>query len=183
MSFSEKLFGSIYSWNRSFHGFFNFCMDQSGKIRRHHWKKSLKNVATLRSGIFMRFHQIALKLGNFTHFKALFWVLSTDFPELVHVKSWKKTWKGLLAGKGLMQSPWGSSPVGGLIQRVDFSGFIVLEGTWAQVRWPSMADGWYKWDCRLGHFRLNKQNNIGLFGTVFVSFWKKFTVTVNSVYC
>ena len=95
------------------------------------------------------------------------------FPNLSMSKVEKKTWKGLLAGKGLMQSPWGSSPVGGLIQRVDFSGFIVLEGTWAQVRWPSMADGWYKWDCRLGHFRLNKQNNIGLFGTVLVSFWKK----------
>ena len=34
-----------------------------------------------------------------------------------------------LAGKGLMRSPWGSSPVGGeLIQRVDVSEFILLRG-------------------------------------------------------
>ena len=79
--------------------FSTFCMDQLRKIRRHHWKKSLKNVATLRSGIFIKFQQIALKLGNFTHLKALFWVLSTDFPELVHVKSWKKNMKRSIGWK------------------------------------------------------------------------------------
>ena len=42
---------------------------------------------------------ITFKLGNFINWKALFWVLSTDFPELVHVKSWKKPWKGLCNSK------------------------------------------------------------------------------------
>ena len=31
-----------------------------------------------------------------------------------------------LAGNLLMRSPWGSSRVGGLIQRVDVTGFILL---------------------------------------------------------
>ena len=46
----------------------------------------------LKSCIFVSFQQIAFKLGNFINFKALFYVVSTDFPELsIHVKSWKKT--------------------------------------------------------------------------------------------
>ena len=46
----------------------------------------------LRSCIFVTFQQITLKLRNFINFKALFYVVSTDFPELsIHVKSWKKT--------------------------------------------------------------------------------------------
>ena len=94
------LFGSIHSWNRSFHGFFNFLYGPVRKNRRRHWKEGLKNVATLRSCIFIRlFQQIALKLGNFTNFKALFSVASTDFPELVHVKSWKKTMKRSIGWK------------------------------------------------------------------------------------
>ena len=45
----------------------------------------------LRSCIIVSFQQITLKLGNFINFKALFYVVSTDFPELsIHVKSWKK---------------------------------------------------------------------------------------------
>ena len=45
----------------------------------------------LGSCIYVSFQQITLKLGNFINFKALFYVVSTDFPELsIHVKSWKK---------------------------------------------------------------------------------------------
>ena len=33
---------------------------------------------------------------QFYYFKRLFSEMSTDFPELVHVKGWKKCWKGLL---------------------------------------------------------------------------------------
>ena len=50
--------------------------------------KRLQNLATLRC-IFTSFQQITFKFGNFINFKALFSVMSTDFPELVHVKSWK----------------------------------------------------------------------------------------------
>ena len=42
------------------------------------------------------FEQITFKLGNFTNLKALFPGKLMDFPELVHVKSWKKMCKGLL---------------------------------------------------------------------------------------
>ena len=45
--------------------------------------------------IFISFQRITFNLGNFINLKALFLVVSTDFPELVHVKSWKKLWKGL----------------------------------------------------------------------------------------
>ena len=48
--------------------------------------KRLQNLATLRC-IFTSFQQITFKFGNFINFKALFSVVSTDFPELVHVKS------------------------------------------------------------------------------------------------
>ena len=41
----------------------------------------------LRSCIFLSFQQITLKLAYFSNFKALFSVVSTDFPEHVHVKS------------------------------------------------------------------------------------------------
>ena len=42
----------------------------------------------LGSCIYVSFQQITLKLGNFINFKALFYVVSTDFPELsIHVKS------------------------------------------------------------------------------------------------
>ena len=42
------------------------------------------------------FQQITFKLGgNLTDLKALFPAELTDFPELVHVKSWKNPWKGL----------------------------------------------------------------------------------------
>ena len=45
----------------------------------------------------VRFQQINFKLGNLTtHLKALFPLGLTDFPQLVHVKSLKKTLKGLL---------------------------------------------------------------------------------------
>ena len=58
--------------------------------------KCLWNFVTLRSYFFIIFQQITFKLGNFTNFKVLFLVELTDFSELVHVKSWKKLWKGLL---------------------------------------------------------------------------------------
>ena len=38
---------------------------------------------------------ITFQLGKFANFEALFPVGSTDFPQLVHVKSWKNPWKGL----------------------------------------------------------------------------------------
>ena len=45
----------------------------------------------------VRSQQINFKLGNLTtHLKALFPLGLTDFPQLVHVKSLKKTLKGLL---------------------------------------------------------------------------------------
>ena len=37
--------------------------------------------------LYVSFQQITLKLGSVNNFKALFSVLSTDFPEPVHVKS------------------------------------------------------------------------------------------------
>ena len=39
------------------------------------------------SYIFVRLRRVTFKFGNFTNFKALFQVVSTDFPSLVHVKS------------------------------------------------------------------------------------------------
>ena len=98
-------------------------MDQFGQIRRHHWKERLKiskiakfesdthedtapqsceNLQTLPTlqtnvtnitNVRKISRQITFKLGDFINFKALFSVVSTDFPELVHVKSWKKTVK------------------------------------------------------------------------------------------
>ena len=41
---------------------------------------------TLVSYIFARLRRIAFKFGNFTNFKALFSVVSTDVPKLAHVK-------------------------------------------------------------------------------------------------
>ena len=41
------------------------------------------------SYIFVRLRRVTFKFGNFTNFKALFQVVSTDFPSLVHVKSCK----------------------------------------------------------------------------------------------
>ena len=45
-----------------------------------HPYKRLQNFATLRSYIFVSFQQITFKLGNFVNLKALFSVVSTDFP-------------------------------------------------------------------------------------------------------
>ena len=42
--------------------------------------KRLLNFATLRSYIFVSFQQITFKPGNFINLKALFSVVSTDFP-------------------------------------------------------------------------------------------------------
>ena len=39
------------------------------------------------------------KLGNFTKLKALFSVVSPNFPQLVHGKSWTKPWKVLYQWK------------------------------------------------------------------------------------
>ena len=49
--------------------------------------KRLEIFATLWSYSFARLIPFTFKLGNFTNFKAPFSVLSTDFSELVHVKS------------------------------------------------------------------------------------------------
>ena len=87
--------------NRPFHGFSTFDMD---KLGRYGYAKSqnftgvcvvgaqtctppykrLQNLATLWC-IFTSFQQITFKFGNFINFKALFSVVSTDFPELVPV--------------------------------------------------------------------------------------------------
>ena len=48
-----------------------------------------KIFATLRSYILALLRRITFKFGNFTNFKALFSVVSMDFSELVHIKSWK----------------------------------------------------------------------------------------------
>ena len=53
---------------------------------------------TLRRYIFVSFQLITFKPGNYANLKALFPVVSMDFAQIVHVKSWKKkkkTWKGL----------------------------------------------------------------------------------------
>ena len=52
--------------------------------------KRLQNFATLRSHIFISFQQITFKRGNFTNLQALFSVVSTNFRELAHDKSWEK---------------------------------------------------------------------------------------------
>ena len=41
------------------------------------------------------YHFPTFQLDKFTNFEALFPVVSTDFPKLVHVKSWKSPWKRL----------------------------------------------------------------------------------------
>ena len=57
------------------------------KLTPHH-TNVCKSSRMLRSCIFVTFQQITLKLRNFINFKALFYVVSTDFPELsIHVKS------------------------------------------------------------------------------------------------
>jgi len=43
--------------------------------------------ATLRGAILARLRRFTFKFGKFTTFNALFPVVSTDFPELVHFKS------------------------------------------------------------------------------------------------
>ena len=44
--------------------------------------KRLQNFATLTRCMCISFQQITFKLGNSTNFKALFSVVSTDFPNL-----------------------------------------------------------------------------------------------------
>ena len=44
------------------------------------------NAPRLWGYIFVRFQQITFKLGNLTNFKKLFSVVSTEFPQLVHVQ-------------------------------------------------------------------------------------------------
>ena len=48
------------------------------------------------SYVFVNFQQITFKIGTFSNLKALFLAKLTDFPQLVHDKSGKKTWKGRL---------------------------------------------------------------------------------------
>ena len=60
------------------------------KLTPHH-ENVCKFSLTLRSYIYARLRRITFKFGNFTNMKALFPVVSTDFPLLVpHVKTWKK---------------------------------------------------------------------------------------------
>ena len=102
--------------------------------------KRLQNLATLRC-IFTSFQQITFKFGNFINFKALFSVVSTDFPELVHVKSWKNSWKGLFTAYYIMaylfsytRPPYNlhiryggmSSPCSGITLQTSIARFIEL---------------------------------------------------------
>ena len=122
--------------------FSTFCMDQLGKTVDATEKRASK-MSPLWGAVSSLdyFNKSLWNLAILLILRRFFQWRRRIFPNLSMSKVEKKPWKGLLAGKGLMRSPWGSSPVGGLIQRVDFSGFIVLQGTWAEVRWPSMADG------------------------------------------
>ena len=57
-----------------------------------HHTNVCKISRVLGSCIYVSFQQITLTLGNFINFKAPFYVVSTDFPELsIHVKRLKKT--------------------------------------------------------------------------------------------
>ena len=70
-------------------------MDKFGKIRRRHWKKRLKisKIAKFQSDLLKSNEDTAPQSRDI--FEALFSVVSTDFPWLVHTKSWKKPWKDL----------------------------------------------------------------------------------------
>ena len=74
--------------------------------------------------VFVKFHDfkevylhkfstklMTFELGNFIDLKALFWVVLTDFPELVHVKSSKKPWKGLCNDTPLSIQPTHFPPI------------------------------------------------------------------------
>lgn len=74
-----------------------------------HHQTSVK-FCDLRSCIFVIFQQITFKLGNFDNLKALLSVLSTDFPEPVHVKSWeKKTVKRSIHSPHTLSPPYKSN--------------------------------------------------------------------------
>ena len=49
-------------------------------LAHHHTNVCFKNFAALQSYIFARLRSITFKFGNFTNFKALFSVMSKDFP-------------------------------------------------------------------------------------------------------
>ena len=67
-----------------------------GQVCAPHHTNVCKISRPWRSYIFVNFQQITLKLGNFTNINALFPVVLTVCPWLVHVKSWKKKpWEGL----------------------------------------------------------------------------------------
>ena len=51
--------------------------------------KQPKIFVILRSYNLAHLRCITFKFDNFTNFKALFSMVSTDFSELVHIKSWK----------------------------------------------------------------------------------------------
>ena len=62
---------------------------------KHAFNAAMPMACTVSRGITFIF-------GNFTHIKALFPVALTDFPQLVHVKSWKNCEKVYKAMKGLL---------------------------------------------------------------------------------
>ena len=73
-------------WNRRIQSVpIFYWASEVGKIYRFVWGRG----GTLRICIFVNFQQITFKLGSFTKLKAFFSVVSTDFRQLGHVKSWK----------------------------------------------------------------------------------------------
>ena len=69
----------------------SFCNPHPPPPPLPHHTNVCKISRILGSCIYVSFQQITLTLGNFINFKAPFYVVSTDFPELsIHVKRLKK---------------------------------------------------------------------------------------------
>ena len=66
-----------------------FSIFKTFNIMTHH-TNDCKISRTLRRCIFVTFQHITFKLGKYANLKALFLVVSMDFAQIVHVKSWKK---------------------------------------------------------------------------------------------
>ncbi len=80
----------------------------------------------------------------------------------------------------LLRKLWYSSDIFGSLQTssVVFGNLRQFSGIFGNVQKSSEMIG-NRRKVAENVFIYNKQNNIGLFGVVFVSFWTKFTVTVN----
>ena len=102
--------------------FSTFCMDQLGKTVDATEKRASEMSRLWGAVSSLDFNKSLWNLAILLILRRFFQWRRRIFPNLSMSKVEKKPWKGLLAGKGLMRSPWGSSPVGGLMQRVDFSG-------------------------------------------------------------